>query len=398
MIEYYLIGIVVIEIFLYYLVKSLRSEFQWLITSADLSPGLSVSGLEKFRESGYDPALGWIRKPGNSKKEIGKHGITSYSIGSRGFRVNPGFERKKKKISCYGDSFTFARQVNDNETWSWYLSKFTNSNVLNLGVGNYGLDQSLLRLKREYSLNKTPIVIMGVVPSTIVRCFCMWKHYNEYGNTFGFKPRYVFRNGKLSLIPNFINSFDKFKNYRSYLPEIQKYDYFYKNKFLKEILRFPYIYHFFKNFKRNVKLSWLVSKYKWFDKKSEGGYPAPMKVIMDINLKLRVKMFEQGKGGLLEKIIDEFVSFSKEQGFTPVFLWMPQKDDLIYIRKHGNYYSSFISQVRSKLKVIDMTQPMINLDLDSMYSDDNEYGGHYSKVGNEFVATEVEKEISELIR
>ena len=67
----------------------------------------------------------------------------------------------------------------------------TQTNVLNFGVGNYGMDQAYLRLKREYDKNRTEIVILAVVPETIVRVLNVYKHYYEYGNTFGFKPRFI---------------------------------------------------------------------------------------------------------------------------------------------------------------------------------------------------------------
>lgn len=39
------------------------------------------------------------------------------------------------------------REVNDNETIQYFLSNLTNSFVSNYGVGNYGLDQAVLRFE-----------------------------------------------------------------------------------------------------------------------------------------------------------------------------------------------------------------------------------------------------------
>ncbi len=79
-------------------------------------------------------------------------------------------------------------------------------------MGNYGLDQSLLRLKREVPKNPTKFVIMGVVPETICRILSMWKHYYEYGNTFAFKPKFTIENDQLIQISNPINESSKFQN------------------------------------------------------------------------------------------------------------------------------------------------------------------------------------------
>ena len=46
-------------------------------------------------------------------------------------------ENIKSNILCFGDSFTFCRQVNDNETWEYYLSELENTNVKNFGVGRF---------------------------------------------------------------------------------------------------------------------------------------------------------------------------------------------------------------------------------------------------------------------
>ena len=230
----------VVELIIRSLVLSTRKEFQWLITKNDEFPEFSKDGLEKFFIHGYDPELGWVRKPNTQHDEKSKDEITQWTVNEKGARTNPNFEDKRSNISCYGDSFTFSRQVNDNETWEQQFSKKIKSNVQNFGVGNYGIDQALLRLKREFIKNKTDIVIMGVVPDTITRILSVWKNYSEYGNTFGFKPRFIIKNNSLVLIKNPIDNQEKFLNYDKYLDKIRKYDYFYEKKFKKEIIKIPY--------------------------------------------------------------------------------------------------------------------------------------------------------------
>jgi hypothetical protein len=253
----YIILIVVVSFFVVELISIIsvtfvNKKFQWLIIKKDESPKLSNDGLKKFFSHGYDPVLGWVRKPNSHNSENGRDNSTTWNINSRGSRSNPDNEDLPSKISCYGDSFTFARQVNDDETWGHFLSKSLNTNVLNFGVGNFGLDQSLLRLKHEFPKNKTEIVIMGVVPDTISRIVSVWKHYYEYGNTFGFKPRFYLKNNELCLFKNPVDTESKFQNYTSFLSEIQKYDFFYKRKFKKELLSFPFSISILKNPKRNI--------------------------------------------------------------------------------------------------------------------------------------------------
>lgn len=367
------------KLIFYPLVRYVRKNFQWFITSQDECPTIDKVGLEKFLKHGYDSELGWIRHPGTSKEK--EH----YKINKRGARMNPQHENLSISISSYGDSFCFCRQNKDNETWQWHLSELTKSNVQNFGVGNYGLDQALLRLKREYTRNKTKVVIMTIVPSTIVRILCIWKHYNEYGNTFGFKPRFKVIDNKVKKIENIIDTKEKFNELEKYLPFIQEHDYFYKTKFKREIVKFPYIYYILKNWRRNLPLiCYVLRKNK---KKA-------MAIIQNINLKLRVNLFKKPEAIMLfQVIVKMFVNYAKTNNFKPILLVIPQKDDVCYIKKHRNYYSDILRVLESDLEIIDMYKKFRYEKLDCIYSDDSKYGGHPNNKGNKIISLEVFKKL-----
>ena len=393
----------IVEFIVYSLVSFVNKKFQWLIIQKDEFPTLSTEGLKKFFHHGYDSELGWVRKPNTSHTENGKEGKTKWNIGENGARINPGFEQINSKISCYGDSFTFCRQVNDDKTWEHFLSKLQQTNVLNFGVGNYGIDQSLLRLKREYLTNKTPIVVLAVVPDTISRILSVWKHYYEYGNTFGFKPRFSIKNKNLELIKNPLDSEAKFYDYKTHLEIIKKYDYFYTKKFKKEKIHFPYTLTLFKNPKRNFLIIYWVLKIQFTKKLGKKFFDIewnPMQIIMKINLNWRINLFKKHNNvELLKKIIENYVSFSKQQQFKAIFMFLPQKDDLGFIKKNYNYYESFIKDISNidGLFVVDITKNLLKVkNLDELYSDSNEYGGHFSAKGNEKIACLINEMILDL--
>lgn len=388
---YLIVFLCLVEIVSYFLVYHVRKNFPWFITPKDYLPVIYKERLKEFIKHGYDPELGWVRKPLTWKEEIGKDGKTLYTINAAGARSNPNHENLERVISCYGDSFTFCRQVNDNQTFEWFLSELTNTNVVNFGVGNYGLDQSLLRLFREYPSNKTKVVMIGVVPSTIVRILCVWKHYNEFGNVLGFKPRFMLSDGSVKLIKNVIDNQEKLENYKNYLPDINKYDEFYNCKFKKEMLSFPYSFSILSNPLRNITIIFMILCGKFFYKEKRiQTFPPAMNVIMANNLKLRVSLFrkKQDEVKLLQQLVSLFVEYAEENNFTPVFLWMPQKDDILYIKKKKDvFYEHFLSQVRKKIITIDLTEILLNCDkLDDLYSDDSKYGGHFNKNGNSIIA------------
>ena len=389
----FITGFIIIELIVRNIVKSINKDFQWLIIEKDEAPKLSKQGLRKFLLHGYDPELGWVRKPNTSHDEIGKKETTTWHIDERGSRKNPYMGSKESKISCYGDSFTFARQVNDDETWEYYLSELTKTSVQNFGVGNYGLDQAVLRLKREFPKNPTKIVIMGIVPDTISRILSMWKHYYEYGNTFGFKPKFKIYDGNLELLKNPINTEKKFDEYEKFLRYIQENDFFYKNKFKNEKISFPYSITILRNLKRNYGIINWVRKSKKTKSKNQETTKIPwdlMSIIMGINLDWRIKLFkDKNTTNLFKKIIEEYVNYSKQYNFKPIFILLPQKDDILFIKKKYHFYQKFIDEIMkiNGLIFIDITKELLKYNkLDQLYSEDNEYGGHYSKIGNKLLA------------
>ena len=389
----FITGFIIIELIVRNIVKSINKDFQWLIIEKDEAPKLSKQGLRKFLLHGYDPELGWVRKPNTSHDEIGKKETTTWHIDERGSRKNPYMGSKESKISCYGDSFTFARQVNDDETWEYYLSELTKTSVQNFGVGNYGLDQAVLRLKREFPKNPTKIVIMGIVPDTISRILSMWKHYYEYGNTFGFKPKFKIYDGNLELLKNPINTEKKFDEYEKFLSYIQENDFFYKNKFKNEKISFPYSITILRNLKRNYGIINWVRKSKKTKSKNQETTKIPwdlMSIIMRINLGWRIKLFKDKNTTILfKKIIEEYVNYSKQYNFKPIFILLPQKDDILFIKKKYHFYQKFIDEIMkiNGLIFIDITKELLKYNkLDQLYSEDNEYGGHYSKIGNKLLA------------
>jgi hypothetical protein len=133
-----------------------------------------------------------------------------------------------------------------------------------------------------------------VVPDTISRIMSSWKHYYEYGNTFAFKTRFVLEGGNLKLVKNFIDDESKFSTYRLFIEEIKQTDFFYERKFKREKAFFPYSFTLLRNMRRNVwiffwvTLNQICKKLNHDTKSTEW---LPMKKIMRINLKWRVKLY-----------------------------------------------------------------------------------------------------------
>ncbi len=380
--------------------KEINSSYgKFFIFPRDELPDISEEYLDKFCEHGFDPELGWVRKPNTQKKEEGRNYSTTYYINGAGARRNPGNENLAATISTYGDSFTFCRQVDDHETWQYFLSELTKSNVLNFGVGNYGLDQSLLRLKREYSKNRTPVVVMGVVPLTIGRIISYWSYYREYGNVFGFKPRFKVEGDSLTLLKNPIDEKGKFFSIDKYLPEIQKNDYFYKNFFKKEMLVFPLQISLLIIYFSEIPLVLCVALEKILS--FLGVQSLELKnLVRNLNSKRKLgkylSLFDQDEPVFLfEKLVEEFVKYAKENDFVPVLALLPQLDDILYIKKTKHFfYDKLARKFKDVLLIVDPVKEFLKMEnLDDLYTNDR-YGGHYSGKANKIIASLINHELA----
>ena len=157
----FLIFLLISEIILQLVIRNLRKDFQWLITEQDEYPYFNRKALKKFFNNSFDQELGWVRKPNSKGIERGKYGDIEYHIDNDGSRLN--ITGGEVTVATFGDSYTFCRQVEDNQTWQVFLSKYINGKVLNYGVGNYGVDQALIYYQRQKLPASTKIVIFGFV-------------------------------------------------------------------------------------------------------------------------------------------------------------------------------------------------------------------------------------------
>lgn len=138
----------------------------------------------------YDKTLGWNLKPNTKLKD---KGISINSKGLRGLKEYP-YNKPfgRKRIAVIGDSFVFGAEHNDNEIFPYLIDKMLpNIDVLNLGVGGYGHDQILLKLKKEGIRYAPDIVILFFAACNIDRNIVTFRDYA--------KPRYILKEGKLVL-------------------------------------------------------------------------------------------------------------------------------------------------------------------------------------------------------
>jgi hypothetical protein len=140
----------------------------------------------------FDAELGWI--PKQDVRAIPNTWGTTVTILKDGVRSNGGGEGEDATdpILAVGDSFTFGEQVSDWETWPAQLEKLLGRRVINGGVSGYGADQAFLRARRLLNQYRYSVVIFSFIPDDIRRC----RMSVEFG---GAKPFFDFKNGQLAL-------------------------------------------------------------------------------------------------------------------------------------------------------------------------------------------------------
>ncbi len=169
----------------------------------------------------YDEILGWKNIPGTSVYSIIKKCTVRYDINSKGLRDKE-YDYKKQddifRIICLGDSITFGWNVNTEDRFSDILeNKIEETEIINIGMLGYGIDQMLLMLKQEGLKYSPDLVLIYLIEHDLDRS-CYSKMWDLP------KPYFVFENREMVLsnvpVPNVdVFYFDNYfwKRIRSYL-------------------------------------------------------------------------------------------------------------------------------------------------------------------------------------
>ncbi|MEI7611262.1 MAG: hypothetical protein WCK63_00060 [Betaproteobacteria bacterium] len=381
-----------VEVVLILTIKLQRRSFQWLITERDELPLFDTQALKKFFDYSFDPQLGWVRRANSSGIEHGDNGPVEFHIDATGARLNP-IPATPATMVVFGDSYAFCRQVADDQTWEAQLSRQEGFGVLNFGVGNYGVDQALLRYEGLVLPDTVNIAVMCFVPETICRIQSYWKHYLEFGNTFAFKPRFVLNDKQeLLLLENPVRCPEDFASIQEKLPAIRKADAFYATKFRSLQFRFPYLLSLLRNpWKQSQLIAAVATRalLRSFRMNSRLFENLPFTLIMKNNVRDAHRLYKDANSTqLLDAIMIRFAEEARRRGHTPLVMVIPQFFDIQLSRNGLTPYQEYFIKLSSKMSVIDLTEPLLASASRNNYIND-QFGGHLSAEGNRLVAETV---------
>ena len=236
-----IINYLIFEIYIYLFLKKYK-QIKWLIFNQTIN--FDYEKFKNFKKNVYDERLGWDFRYSKKNKNFISH---------KGFRRSS-YANRTCKILAFGDSYTFGKQVKNDQTWEEIISKEKDTFVANYGVGNYGLDQAFLKFNKIKKHKNNKAVIFGFVPETICRVQSSWKNFLEFGNIHGFKPCVKLTNRKLKFHKNFLKRNIPYSQVLNLVNKIKNKDRFYKEKFLKYNFSFPYFFSFTKNLFFNLEI------------------------------------------------------------------------------------------------------------------------------------------------
>ena len=149
----------------------------------------------------YDDLMGWTNGP-NRQCSHGMHSISSEGVRAPHAGHSFADVSDKPRIALVGDSYTFALEVSYEDSWGYLLERALESKfqVLNFGVGGYGIHQAYLRYEKDVRGWKPDIVIFGFISHDLNRTMTVYPFLSFYGWGPFSSPRFVLRHGQLTLL------------------------------------------------------------------------------------------------------------------------------------------------------------------------------------------------------
>ncbi|HCP46681.1 MAG TPA: hypothetical protein DIU15_11595 [Deltaproteobacteria bacterium] len=371
--------------------RSSRSEyfsghFDRLVRSVDQEL------IESVETTGYDAHLGWDRQPNQLRNRTNSAGVPyTETYDELGARTNAQYAETLAAAS-YGDSHTVCSEVNDDETWQYYLSRSLEANVRNFGVGGYGPGQALLKLERHFEAGiAAPVVILGVHEENLNRALNTYRPFylntyrslnsNHLGSRLAFKPRFVVEDGGARVEPNPLRSLSSVDDLLTALEMARHTDYWYQFHSNGLEVGFPF------------SLKSLDLLLRVLDRTGILKHPT-----RSGRLELHSLWNDSAAVAVMAAITERYVQLARERGFRAVLLFLPALSSLRADRSAEPGYRSFAVELRqryepSDLVVLEFPGESIDLSRFSVRHD----GGHASAYGNQAIAQWLEAQLGDTL-
>ena len=365
-----------IECFCYVSLTIVKNKFNFpydpRITSlSDQQKTRLQSFLRRKRAQGVnqDPVLGWTNR------------FQENSAGMRDDREYPPVPAPDIiRLSAFGDSFTFGADVGLYQSWAKQLDAMNPQlEVLNYGVGAYGLDQAYLRYLQVGAEYAPKVILIGYMSENISRNVNVFRAFytKSYRNVIFTKPRFTLRDDDLVLLENPVSTLEDHRRFLNNdveeLKRLGAHDYHYQINYDRGSLDFlPSV--------RFVKIFWHAYKKTLSNPiyHLDGSYNTDSEAYL-----------------VTMTILDEFYRKSLENGALPIILVFPDIVDQWRSRQEKpRRYQAFLETFRSKgYRFIDALEALEPYQKKYTVKQLTRNWGHYSPVGNEIVAEHIHEQL-----
>jgi hypothetical protein len=317
-----------------------------------------------------DSVLGWRYRAGHvdSANETNSQGLRSTRTYSA--KASPGVLR----VAAFGNSSVYGNEVANADCWSTVLEQLDpRLEILNYGVGGYGVDQAYLRLLLEGYRLEPRVVVMGFAPTDLGRVVNVYRRFVSNRELPLAKPRYVLgRDGRLDLLPAPIRHASQYERYLAdprLVREFGRHDYWYE----------PAVYE---NALHDVSATVRLLTGLWI--RVHRRYLDPERLLRDgvfnresTAFKIQMSLFEQ------------FVSDARARGALPLVVILPDLESVL--RRANNRppsYMPLLDELRAhRIDYWDLGEAFLTAPPSVKAEDWFMPGGHYSPSGNRLVAS-----------
>lgn len=331
--------------------------------------GAAVQALEDSDRSivVYHRLLGWVPRPLSSSA----NGLYHYN--SQGLRSAPReyVDRPDSgvlRIALFGDSFTHGNDVPLQHTFGALLEEKLYASgmpaeVMNFGVGGYGIDQAFLRFRAQGASNGAQVVVLGFQPENLKRNLNLLRVlYDPRTNLPFAKPRFVLAEGGIRLINVPVLPLDRI------VPTLRDLDNW-------DLLPHEYFYD-----RRDYQGA-------WWQKSKLLATVAEFRTHSDDEWLLKRILYRENseEQQLGWAVIQAFAQEVAATGATFLIVHLPTKQEMGLSLRLGRWpYQTFLDALDQEYAVVHPEQAMGALVRESGI--DELFAGHYTRAGNEIVA------------
>jgi hypothetical protein len=330
----------------------------------------------RFGHLAYDPDCGWSTVPG---VENGSDGGFYDAAGIRTATPDEEYARERAqgtlRIALFGDSYTHGSEVPTERSWGRVLERElgaqgVQAEVLNFGVGGYGMDQALQRWRSLGRTYAPDLVLFGFQAENVQRNLNLIRPLKNgaYDGLSFTKPRFVLAGGKLELI-----------NHPALPPERLP-------ALLSDLEAWPLLQHeyFYEPEKYRARwwsasrvLTLLANELADLDENASG-------------YNLRFYQLAGEGARLTRNLMAAFERDVERQGGRFALVHLPKRNDLDLVRLRGKTtYSALLFKLAERHRLIDPLEPLLAAYQElgrSLFAPGRHYGEKANRIVGEAVA------------